>query len=256
MDMKAKNMFIHNWNKFFNNAELPISFYYTDKVWQADLVKPGTGPRCIMSSLAKVRSGQSLAFDADGVACEGGKTYLGFSSDIGKDMEYFLSYGIPGKVEGERLKKTPEIVKQFLQKNDPPLKAPGKYIVFKRWDMLEAEDSPAVVIFYATADIISGLMMLASFDEAEQNTVIAPWGSGCSYIVYHPYMETMAPRPRAVMGGFDISIRSFIPKDRLTFSVPMNKFASMVNDMEESFLISKPWKHIQKRITQDNPKIS
>ncbi len=39
------------------------------------------------------------------------------------DFEYFLSCGIPGKLEGERYKKSPEMVKEYL-KHTPATKAP------------------------------------------------------------------------------------------------------------------------------------
>jgi hypothetical protein len=248
MDMPFKGYFIRMWQNYFNNAELPITFYYTNEEGHADLAKPGTVPGCVMGALVKVQRGQSLAFNGDSVGCGGGKTYLGFSNDLGADAELFLSYGIPGKMEGERLKKSPEIVREYMDKNDPAVKAPGKYIVFKRWDMLEATDDPDVVIFYAVPDVLSGLFMLASFDESEQNTVITPWGSGCLSIVYHPFREIKNAHPRAIIGAFDSSVRSFFPKDVLTFSVPMSKFTHMVDNMEESFLITKSWKTVQKRI--------
>jgi hypothetical protein len=47
---------------------------------------------------------------------------------------------------------------------------------------------------------------------------------------------------------FDPSARPFVPKDVLTLSVPMSRFVSMVNNMEESFLITESWQKIQKRI--------
>ena len=39
--------------------------------------------------------------------------------------------GIPGKLEGERYKKTPEMVKETME-GWPVFKAPGRFIVFKR----------------------------------------------------------------------------------------------------------------------------
>jgi uncharacterized protein (DUF169 family) len=200
-----------------------------------------------MGALVKIQKGQSLAFDADAVGCPGGKRYLGFSENLAPNFEYFLSCGIPGKLEGERYKKTPEMVKEYL-KHAPAMKAPGRYIVFKRWDKLEKSDSPEVVICFAPPDVISGLFTLDSYDEAEQNMVIAPFGSGCASIVQYPYMEVKAARPRAVIGMFDPSARPFVPPDTLTFATPMSKFARMIDNMEESFLITPSWAKVQKRI--------
>jgi uncharacterized protein (DUF169 family) len=248
MDAAFKNKFLTLWKKFFNEAELPITFYYTDEEGHAESVKPGSVPRCIIGALVKIRNGQSLAFDVDAVGCSGGKRYLGFADSLMPDFEYFLSCGIPGKMEGERYKKSPEMVKEYMKKHLPAMKAPGKFIVFKRWDMLDEYDRPDVIIFYARPDVLSGLFTLASFDETEQNMVIAPFGSGCSTIVQYPYMEIKSRLPRAVIGMFDVSARPSVPQNMLTFSVPLAKFARMVDNMEESFLITPSWARVQKRI--------
>ena len=44
-------------------------------------------------------------------------------------------------------------------------------------------------------------------------------------------------QPRAVIGMFDVSARPYAERERLTFAVPMNKFAQMIGNMEEGFLI-------------------
>ena len=247
MDLALKEKFMALWKKYFNTASLPITFYYTDEVGKTETVKPGAAPRCIIGALVKVRDGQSLAFDVNAVGCPGGKRYLGFAENLMPNFEYFLSCGIPGKLEGERYKKTPEMVKEYL-KHAPPMKAPGRYIVFKRWDKLEASDSPEVAICFAMPDVLAGLFTLASYDETEQNMVIAPFGSGCASIVQYPYLETKAAQPRAVIGLFDVSARPFVPAETLTFAAPLSKFTRMVNNMEESFLITPSWAKVQKRL--------
>ncbi len=247
MDMNVKQKFLTLWKKYFNDAELPITFYYTDETGHGELVKPGSEPRCVIGALVKVRDGASLAFNVDGVGCPGGKRYLGFAENIMPEFEYFLSCGIPGKLEGERYKKTPEMVKETME-GWPVLKAPGRFIVFKRWDMLSEEDKPEVVISFAKPDVLSGLFTLASFDEVGQDMVIAPFGSGCSTIVQSPYLEKDSENPRGVIGMFDVSARPFVPKDMLTFSTPMSKFIRMIDNMEESFLITPSWAKVQKRI--------
>jgi uncharacterized protein (DUF169 family) len=248
MDMSLKEKFLKLWKKYFNNAELPITFYYANAPGNADTAKPTKGHRCVISDLAKVRRGQSLALDVDSVGCPGGKRYLGFAADIMPDFEYFLSCGIPGRLEGERYKKTPEMVREYMENHAPALKVPGKYIVFKRWDKLDKADDPEIVICFARPDALAGLFTLASFDEAEQNMVIAPFGSGCASIVQYPYLEKDSQHPRGVLGMFDISARPFVPEDMLTFAAPMSKFVRMIDNMEESFLITPSWARVQQRI--------
>lgn len=249
MDMTFKEKFLRLWKKYFNNAALPITFYYTDKPENAETVKPGSVPPCVIGALMNVQKGQSLAFDVDAVGCPGGKRYLGFVTKLDMpNFEYFLSCGIPGKLEGERYKKSPELVREYMKKHDLALKAPARYIVFKRWDKLEKGDNPDVVIFYAESDVLAGLYTLASFDEAEQDMIIVPFGSGCASIVHDPFLEIKSARPRAVIGMFDISARPHVDKNVLTFSAPMSKFKRMVDNMEESFLITPSWAKVQKRI--------
>lgn len=247
MDMQLKEKFIKQWKKYFNEAGLPISFYYTNEVRGAEPVKPASGHSCIMGDMAKVVRGTSLYFEAESIGCFGGKRYLGFSDDIMPNFEYFLSCGIEGQLEGERYKKTPEMVKEMMEKLPTP-KAPAKFIVFKRWDMLEESDAPEVVIFFAPADVLSGLFTLANFDEVEANAVFAPFAAGCGSIVQYPYLEKDSDRPRAVLGMFDVSARPFVRDNILTFAVPMNKFVRMVENMEESFLITSSWSKVNRRI--------
>jgi Uncharacterised ArCR, COG2043 len=247
MDMKLKQKFSNLWHKYFNDASLPITFYYTDKEGRAAPMKPTSGHRCVIGDLVKVREGTSISYSADSVGCFGGKRYLGFSRTIAPDFEYFLSCGIPGKLEGERYKKSPELVREVM-KQQAAFTAPARFIVFKRWDMLDKDDSPEVVIFFAGPDVLSGLFTLANFDQAEPNGVFAPFSAGCGSIVQYPYLEGKSKLPRGVIGMFDPSARPFVPAGVLTFSAPMNKFARMVDNMEESFLITGSWKKIQKRI--------
>ena len=247
MNIKLKDRFIKLWRKYFHNAELPITFYYSDRDGLAELVKPGSVARCVIGALTEVRKGHSFSFSTDSIGCPGGRRYLGFSEEIMPDFEYFLSCGIPGKMEGERYKKSPELVKEIVE-NWPNFKAPAPYIIFKRWDNLEEGDNPEVVIFFAQADVLSGLFTLANFDVSEPEGVFSPMGSGCSTIVSYPYLENDSPHPRAVIGLFDPSARPHLPKDVISFSVPMSKFATMIENMEESFLITATWKELRKRI--------
>jgi len=249
MDIKIRDKFTHLWKKYFDGAELPICFYYTEVIKGAEEVKKTQENRCVICALSTVRKGKSLFFGLDSTGCPGGKRYLGFSDKIRPNFEYFLSCGIPGELEGERYKKSPELVKEVM-KRMPVFKAPHKFIIFKRWDQLEESENPEVVIFFAQPDVLSGLFTLASFDEAEPNEVICPFGSGCSAIVHYPYLERESEHPRGVIGMFDPSARPCIPADVITFATPMKKFYRMIENMEESFLITPTWSEVNKRISK------
>jgi len=247
MEIKLKEKFLRLWDKYFNGTELPIVFYYTNEPIGGEIVKPSQGHRCMIADLLKVRTGESIFFGSDSFGCFGGKRYLGFGQEVMPNFEYFLSYGIPDKLEGERYKKTPELVKGIMKKA-PKFDAPGRFIVFKRWDMLERTDEPDVVIFFARPDVLSGLFTLANYDAGELNAVSSPFSAGCGSIVQYPYLEKESDYPKAVIGMFDVSARPFIPENVLSFSAPMNKFSVMIENMEESFLITGSWDKIQKRI--------
>lgn len=248
MDMQLKEKFEISWEKYFNGAELPIVFYFTDDEGRGELVKPPENVhQCLIGVLGKARAGQAVCFGSDSFGCGGGKRYLGYTRELRPNFEYFLSCGIEGQMEGERYKKSPEIV-QKLMENSPTFDAPAKYIVFKRWDKLEPEDDPEVVIFFAQPDVLSGLYTLAGYEEVDRDGVVCPFAAGCGAIVLYPYLEKDRERPRGVLGMFDVSARPFAPRDTLSFAAPMNKFGRMIEDMDESFLITRSWEKVRKRI--------
>jgi hypothetical protein len=247
MDMHFKQLFLDQWNKYFPGAELPIVFYYTDEDGHGELAGASKDHRCLICDLAAVRHGKPMCFSNDTVPCGGGKRYLGFVQRLRPDFEYFLSCGIPDALEGERYKKTPELVNELI-KNTATFKAPAQHIVFKRWDAIQEADEPLVVIFFATADVLSGLFTLANFDLASPYGVITPFCAGCGSIVQHPLAQLESEQPKAVLGMFDVSARPCVPPDRLTFAVPWPRFETMVRNMDESFLITESWRKVKERI--------
>jgi uncharacterized protein (DUF169 family) len=250
MDLQFRDRFMGLWNGYFNGAELPIAFYYTDTKGRAEMGEPPSEHRCVIADLSQVRQGKSVCFDTDAIGCGGGKRYLGFADAVMPDFEYFLSCGIPGKLDGERYKKTPELVKEAM-KHVAPFRAPSRFIVFKRWDRLERLDNPEVVIFFAPPDVLSGLFTLANFDQVEPNGVFAPFAAGCGSIVQYPYLEKDSGRPRGVLGMFDVSARPWVSKNVLTFAVVMKRFVQIIGNMEESFLITPSWQRVKKRIRRN-----
>jgi hypothetical protein len=247
MDLELKNKFLARWKKYFDGAALPITFEYTNNESNAELVKSTRGAYCFLYSLKNVLDGASLRYSADSIRCEGGQHYSGFSEHLREDIAHFLSCGEPG-TNGERYKKTPEIAAKALAQV-PWHPAPTQFIVFKRWDNLNESDNPEIVIFFATPDVLSGLFTLAGFDESDvMGATSAPFGSGCSQLIQYPYEEKLSGRHRAILGMFDVSARPYLPNDTLSFAISIEKFARMVENMDESFLITSSWKAIKRRI--------
>lgn len=247
MDLEIRDKFISLWTDYFPGAELPVVFYYTNDEGCAEKAKAPVGHRCIVAALAPVRKGRPLCFDAQSAGCGGARRYLGFSDEVGPDFTFFLSYGIPGKVEGERYKRSPELVQKFLD-HSTLFKAPGRLIVFKRWDSINEFDEPEGVIFFAPPDVISGLFTLANFDWETPHGVIAPFAAGCGTIVQYPYLEKCEARPRAVLGTFDVSARPCVGTNELSMAFSMTRFLQIVDYMEESFLITPSWDKVRKRL--------
>jgi uncharacterized protein (DUF169 family) len=251
MDTELRDRFLRLWKDSFPDTGLPITFEITGETRDAKRVPAPDGWRCLVCDLFKVRKGASLFFEEASVSCSGGKIYTGFEKTRSPEFRYFLSYGKEGIVRGERYKKTPEIVDQIVQRTES-LPSQGKGLLFRRWDNLGADDNPEVVIFFARPEVISGLFTLANYDHADPDGVICPFGSGCSSIIHHPWLEQQNKRPRAVLGMFDPSARKCVEPDILTFAVPMRRFSTMITDMEESFLITETWETVKKKIKQSN----
>jgi hypothetical protein len=248
MDNQFPQHFISQWARYFYGAELPIAYYYTDQPRTDEISASQTVDRCLIGNLKRVRQGFPFIYDVHTPGCSGGKRYTGFSHSLRPNFEYFLSCGIPDELQGERYKREPDLVRQYLLQH-PSFEAPGKYLVFKRWDKLTQDDLPMAVIFFATGDVLSGLFALANYDMAEPDGVITPMGSGCASIVGYPLEQATHQIPRCVLGMFDVSARPHVERDELTFSIPIKRFEQIVGYMNESFLITSSWEKVKSRLS-------
>lgn len=251
MDTATRDQFITLWHQYCLGAELPITFEINTESPTGEKAKATTGWRCIICDLARVRKGTTLVFDRNSVTCGGGLFFLGYDTERSENFRDFLSMGKPGVVEGERYKRTPEIV-DASSAGHVSLPASGKCYTFKRWDKLTQVDNPDVVIFFARPEVLSALFTLANFDRGDPNGVICPFGSGCSTIIHYPRLEQQSDHPRSVFGMFDPSARPCVPVDVLTIAIPMKRFVTMIGYMEESFLITNTWKKVLQKIERSN----
>jgi hypothetical protein len=231
----------------FGMSEYPILFRYSDELPAGTLLPPEGKHVCLFALLARTRKrGTPVAFTRTHHGCRGGGYYLGFLDRPMEGIEHFLSCGIPGRMEGERYLKTPEIAgARFAQGGGPA--APKPYAVFTRADRAQHGEEPEIVIFFAPPDILGGLHVLANFDRTEE-AVIAPFSSGCGAVVTHPRKEAEKADGRAVLGLFDLSARPHVERDLLTFAVPYGMFRRMATNVPESFLGTRTWEVIRKRI--------
>jgi hypothetical protein len=54
--------------------------------------------------------------------------------------------------------------------------------------------------------------------------------------------------PQAILGMFDVSARPLVEPDVLTLAMPTKLFRMLLDNQEESFLITKSWKAVRRRI--------
>lgn len=241
--------FITLWRNYFDRAELPIVCFYSDDAHGATAQEKGKGAHCLIATLTKVRRGEAIFFDAQSVNCHGGRRYLGFADTINDRFNYFLSDGSDGGF-CERYKKTPQMVEEFFRDSMPLLHVTKKNIIFKRWDTLTEQDSPELVTFFATPDVLSGLFTLVAFDNNDLGCVVAPFSSGCGSMVCRPYFDFVNGVERATLGMFDPSARKCVKENVMTFTVPLPMLLKMMGNMDSSFLTTPSWDIIKKRIAR------
>lgn len=146
MNESVKSAFISRWKHYFPGAPLPVALFYSNELHAAESAEHSARHHCIIADISRVFSGRSLAFNAENIGCTGGKRYCGFTDTLRPEFEYFLSYGIEGKLEGERYKKDPETVLELL-KNGPSMKAPALWLIAKPFEKLDDDDNPEVILF-------------------------------------------------------------------------------------------------------------
>ncbi|HEY6096873.1 MAG TPA: DUF169 domain-containing protein, partial [Candidatus Deferrimicrobium sp.] len=130
-------------------TEYPVLFRYVDDLPKGTLLPPEGARTCLFALLAKTRAdGRPVALSAAHHGCGGGGYYLGFLETPREGIDHFLSCGIPGKMDGERYLKTPELVRARLAQA-PVRPATGKYALFTRADGPPHGETPEAVIFFA-----------------------------------------------------------------------------------------------------------
>lgn len=234
MDLKG---FIENYREAFGeNAQLPLLFGYSDEP-VAQTAKIGG---CFFKGLQAAREGTPLSLNADVICCGGGKLYTGFS-DMPPHVPNYVSIT-------EKYKRSPEMVADYIKRLEMP-RATKSYLNFVRIDKAESFEGFEGVMFYATPDMLAGLCGWAYYDTNEPDAVVAQFGSGCSTVVSMSVVENARNGYRCFLGLFDPSVRPWVGKDELSFTVPMSRFKVMLDTMRECFLFdSHAWEKVKARL--------
>lgn len=234
--MMTPQQFVEQFREAFGEAApLPIAFWYDDVA----VNKESRVPRCMIGAIRKVCEGEQLTLTAENVQCGGGGLYTAFRP-MPERVPLFVS-------EVEHYKQTPDAVRAYveslaIEQTEKP------YLNFVRVDALTGWDGVEAVVFFASPDMLSGLCTWAFYDNDADDAVVTKFASGCAAVVAFATTENRKGGRRCFLGMFDPSARPLVPKNELTFTVPMSRFREMLLTMADSALFQKAFSVVKRRI--------
>lgn len=205
---------------------------------------------CVMGNIWRARKKKTAAyFNEERFGCAGGAFWLGFMKPQTETIIHYVSSGIPDRMEGELYCESPEELRRIFDYIDP-VPAPKRFCIVKPLSLFGANEEPQLVVFFARPETLCGLHQLAAFVTNDPEVVASPWGAACTNLISWPRRYLAKGETKAVVGGWDPSARRFFKTDELTFTVPYGMFCQMLERFEESFLTTKTWATVQKKITR------
>lgn len=205
---------------------------------------------CVIGHIWRARKKQAAAvFDVGHFGCAGGAFWLGFMKPQSETIIHYVSSGVPGQMEGEHYCESADALRQIFNEIDPP-PAQARFCVVRPLDQFAENEQPAVVAFFARPESISGLHQLAAFVTNDIQVVTSPWGAACTGLITWPFKFLAEGKNKAVVGGWDPSARKFFKTDELFFVVPLDMFTDMLTRFESSFLTTKTWEVVRKKINR------
>ena len=227
--------FVEKFREAFGEAvPLPIALWYGDTA-----VAQSRVPRCMIGAIRKVCDGNPLTLTAENVQCGGGGLYTAFRP-MPERVPLFVS-------ETEHYKQTPEQVRAYVESLDIAI-TDRPYLNFVRVDHLTEWEGIEAVVFFATPDVLSGLCTWALYDNDAEDAVVTKFASGCAAVVTFATVENRRGGRRTFLGMFDPSARPFVPKNELSFAVPMSRFKELLRTMADSALFEHAFSVVRRRI--------
>ncbi len=205
-----------------------IGFYDTPK---KSLFEPFTIPKqCIFSCYQDWMQGKSTCLsepNVKSIECSGAGYWNCNISSVPKEhVAHFLA------VE-EGLKASQDLMCQWLS-SQPPYKKEHEYIVIGPLRM-EQYEYINTITFYVNPDQLSLLITGAEYHNAApvSHLVTAAFGTGCGQLaaIFDNFNT-----PKAAIGGTDIAMRPYLPRNTLAFTVTRPMFEILCQLDEKSFL--------------------
>ena len=214
--------------------------------WQAVFSKFS----CAIGLIWRARKKKTAAyFSAEHFGCPGAAFWLGFNKPQAETIINYVSTGIPNWTEGEHYCESPDALRQIFEFVDPR-PAPKPFCVVKPLSLFQEHELPELIVFFARPESLCGLHQLVAYVTNDPDVVASPWSAGCGSLAVWPLHYLTRGKNKAVVGGWDPSARKFFKTDELSFTVPFQMFNSMVDRYGESFLMTKSWTTVQKKITR------
>jgi len=195
------------------------------------------------------KKGKAAYFSAERFGCPGGAFYLGYLGPQTEAIAHYISTGIPGRMEGECYFPTPQASRDFFVYLDPR-PAPAGYCILKPLDQFSGDETPELVSFFCRPEIMCGLHQLTSFVTGDLEVVRSPMGAACSNLITWPLHYLARGENKAVLGGWDPAARKFFKTDELSLTVPWPMFLAMLERWQDSFLSTKAWRTVRKKIAR------
>jgi uncharacterized protein (DUF169 family) len=235
--------------------QAPVAVLLTDtRPEKATQFKEGS-MGCTAAMMRTAAKGRVVFFDRKTSGCPGGGTGLGFGNCYtGFPIDQLLSTGGKAELpngstfdmeEGERFFESPEVTDRWI-KALPYRDVPTEFIVLKPLDQVTEAEDASLVLMFVNPDQLSALITLAGFRRGAVNATVSPWGAACQSILF-AHAEAESDNPRGVIGFFDISQRSRLAKELLTYTIPYRLFLEMESSVDDSFLRTKVWQKLRDR---------
>ncbi len=205
---------------------------------------------CVIGKIWLARKKNTAAFfSSQQFGSPGGAFWLGFNKPQAETIIHYVSSGIPDYMEGEHYCDSPDSLRKIFEYVDP-VPAEKEYCVFKPISQFTQKQTPVLVSFFSRPEPLNGLHQLAAFVTNEPEVVASPWSAACGSLVVWPLHYLNKGQNKAVVGGWDPSARKFFKPDELSFTVPFDMFSQMLGKYKDSFLMTKTWKNVHKKINK------